>query len=110
MLSDALSGMADSFNGWEIIGDSKTFAMSKIVCTLDLTREKLKNRTKEDVAIFNFSLDPDHVTLVDRNSPVEEDGLSSRHSSAHHDLFFLALKSTEDTLLAPIGSNLSFAR
>ena len=89
-----LSHKLDSFDGWEIIGEQKDFYDEQdcLHPSHNLASEKLNNRGEDDVVIFDYSLDPHHLTLADGDSLVGEDGPSSGRFSASDDLFFLVSK------------------
>ena len=82
---------SDSFNGWKIIGEQRSFYDEQdcLHPSRNLASEKLNSRREDDVVIFDYSLDPNYLTLVDGDSPVEEDSPSSGRFSASDDLFFL---------------------
>jgi len=83
-----------SFDGWRTIGEQQDFYDEQdcLHPSHNLASEKLNNREEDDVVIFDYSLDPHYLTLVDGDSPVEEDGPSSGLFSASDDLFFLVPK------------------
>ncbi|PUU80824.1 hypothetical protein B9Z19DRAFT_682159 [Tuber borchii] len=79
---------APSF-GWQTIGERQDFYDERdcLHPSFNLVIEKLNNRGADDVVIFDYSLDPDYLTL-DGDSSDEEDGPPLEHSSADDDLFF----------------------
>ena len=56
-----------------------------------LASEKLRNRKEDDVVIFDYSLNPDHLSIPDGNPLVEESGPSSKHF-VKADIFFRVSK------------------
>jgi len=79
----------DRVDGWNLIGEPRGFydeqdCLHPSHC---LTSEKLNNRKKDDVVIFDYSLDPDYLKRADRNPPLEG-AASSAPFSADDDIFF----------------------
>ena len=82
-------GSADNVDNWTIIGEQKGFYDEQdcLHPSRNLTSEKLSNRRKDDVVIFNYSLDPEYLKHVDGNLLVEEGSPSSERFSADDDIF-----------------------
>jgi len=83
-------GSGDYFDGWRTIGEQQDFYDEQdcLHPSLNLASEKLKTRKADDVVIFDYSLDPDYLSRVGGNPPVEEGGPLSESSGADHDRFF----------------------
>ena len=81
----------DHFHGWKTFGEQQEFYDEEgfLYPSYNLTSEKLKDRTEDDVVIFNYSL-----SRGDRNPPVERDGPSSRNIREEDDIFFQVSKDT----------------
>jgi len=86
--------LASRFAGWEIIGEQRDFYDDRdcIHPSHHLASERLQNRGEDDVAIFDYSLDPGYLNPARGNPPVEESGPSSRRFGADDDIFCLVPK------------------
>ena len=63
----------DPSDSWETIGGQRDFYDERDFLDLSyhLSTEKLQDRGKDDVVIFCYPLDPDHLSHVDGGPPVE---------------------------------------
>jgi len=83
-------GSGEHFDDWRIIGEQQDFYDEQdcLHPSSSLASEKLKTRKEDDVVIFDYSLDPDYLSRVGGNPPVEEGGPLSESFGADHDRFF----------------------
>jgi len=84
----------NQFDGWEIIGEQREFYDEQdcLDPSHSLASEKLKIRKEDDVLIFDYSLDPDHLTARDWDPPDVVDDSSLGRFDADDDIFFRVSK------------------
>ncbi|PUU82954.1 hypothetical protein B9Z19DRAFT_1190015 [Tuber borchii] len=84
----------DGFADWETIGERRDFYDEQdfLNPSYSLASEKLKNRKEDDVVIFDYSIDPDYLSRLDGNPPVEGGGPSLGRFSGDTGRFFRAPK------------------
>lgn len=80
--------LADSPDGWDTIGEQRSFYDEQDCLHLNcsLASEKLKNRKADDVVIFDYSLDLDYLKPADEFPPAEGSAPPG-HFSANDDIF-----------------------
>lgn len=90
-LSPLLSpGSEDGFADWEAITERRDFYDEQDFLNpcYSLASEKLKNRKEDDVVIFDYSIDPDYLSRLDGNPPVEGGSPSLGRVSRDTERFF----------------------
>lgn len=82
--------LADHFSGWQTIGGQRGFCDERdyLDPSHNFTSQKLRARKKDDVVIFNYSLNPLHLGRADGSLLAEEGGPSSGHFNAADGIFF----------------------
>ena len=82
------------FDGWDTIGEQQDFYDEQdcLHPSHNLASEKLKSRKDDEVVIFDYSLIPDYLTVVDGNAQIEEGGPFLEYPTADDDLFFRVSK------------------
>ena len=89
-ISPLLQASAGRFGGWRTIGEQQGFYDEQdcLYPSRNLASEKLEAREEDDVVIFDYSLDPDYLSRVGGNPPVEEGSPLSESFDADRDMFF----------------------
>lgn len=82
------------FAGWEPTNEERASYDGRncLDSSHNLTSERLGNRRKDEVVIFDYSLNPDHQGRLGGDPPVERGGPSSERFSAGSDIFFRVSK------------------
>ena len=80
--------------GWELINEERASYDGRdcLDSSYNLASEGLANRGKDDVVIFDYSLNTNHQGRMDGDPPVERGGPSSERFSANDDIFFRVRK------------------
>jgi len=87
---------ATRFAGWETIGEKRDFYDEQdcLHPSYNLASEKLQNRGDDDVVIFDYSLNPGYLSLVDGDPSAEGEDPPSGHFSEDDDIFSQVSKDT----------------
>ncbi|PUU82957.1 hypothetical protein B9Z19DRAFT_1061389 [Tuber borchii] len=92
LLPQLSPGSEDGFADWETIGERRGFYDEQdfLNPSYSLASEKLKNRKEDDVVIFDYPIDPNYLSCLGGNPPVEGGGPSLGRVNGDTERFFRA--------------------